>query len=408
MSKSLAQPSSLPSSSETTFFIIGALSFSHLLNDMMQSLLAAIYPVLKTSFALDFGQIGLITLAYQVTASLLQPAIGLATDKRPLPYALAVGMGFTLAGLLMLSMAHGFPALLAAAALVGVGSAVFHPDASRVARLASGGRHGLAQSLFQVGGNIGQASGPLLAAFVVVSGGQGRVAWFAIAALVGMVVLGIVGRWYSDHLKDLRARPRPVAAEPDLPRGRVLLTLGVLCGLVFSKFVYMASFNSYYTFYLIETFGLSIRDAQLHLFLFLGAVAAGTVAGGTLGDRFGRKIVIWVSILGVLPFTLMLPYADLFWTSTLTVVIGLVLASAFPAIVVYAQELMPGRVGMVAGLFFGLGFGIAGISAALLGELADWYGIAFVYRVCAFLPAIGLIAVLLPDLEGSRRPKTAA
>ncbi|WP_425432951.1 MFS transporter [Hartmannibacter diazotrophicus] len=398
----------MPSSSETTFFIIGALSFSHLLNDMMQSLLAAIYPVLKTSFALDFGQIGLITLAYQVTASLLQPAIGLATDKRPLPYALAVGMGFTLAGLLMLSMAHGFPALLAAAALVGVGSAVFHPDASRVARLASGGRHGLAQSLFQVGGNIGQASGPLLAAFVVVSGGQGRVAWFAIAALVGMVVLGIVGRWYSDHLKDLRARPRPVAAEPDLPRGRVLLTLGVLCGLVFSKFVYMASFNSYYTFYLIETFGLSIRDAQLHLFLFLGAVAAGTVAGGTLGDRFGRKIVIWVSILGVLPFTLMLPYADLFWTSTLTVVIGLVLASAFPAIVVYAQELMPGRVGMVAGLFFGLGFGIAGISAALLGELADWYGIAFVYRVCAFLPAIGLIAVLLPDLEGSRRPKTAA
>ncbi len=381
----------------TVFPIIAAVSFCHLLNDMMQSMLAAIYPMLKSNFSLSFGQIGLLTFTFQITASFLQPLVGIFTDKRPQPYSLAFGMAFTFVGLIGLALAPSYWLLLLSAGLVGVGSSVFHPESSRVARMASGGRLGLAQSLFQVGGNFGSAIGPLLAAFIVVPRGQSSVAMFSGAALVAMLVLWRVGKWYASHRKD-GARKTMIYVPVDLPRRKVLLTLGVLVTLMFSKFVYMVSLSSYYTFYLIHKFGLQIPQAQILLFVFLGSVAAGTVLGGPIGDRIGRKYVIWCSILGVLPFTLSLPYVDLTWTVVLSVVIGFVLASAFPAIVVFGQELVPGRVGLIAGMFFGFSFGISGSAAALLGMVADAKGIEFVYRLCSFLPLLGLLTVFLPNL----------
>jgi FSR family fosmidomycin resistance protein-like MFS transporter len=390
------------SAQRTAFTVLAAISFCHLLNDMMQSLLPALYPMLKDSLRLDFGQIGLITLAFQLTASLLQPLVGSVTDRRPLPYSLAVGMGFTLVGLVLLSVAPSFPILLLAAALIGMGSSVFHPESSRVARLASGGRHGLAQSLFQVGGNVGSAIGPLLAAFIVLPLGQSSVAWFSLTALLAIVLLSNVGSWYRRN-RVVRHPRGHAGAGHGLTGRQVGIALAVLLVLMFSKFFYLASLTSYFTFYLIERFGVSVQNAQLHLFLFLGAAAAGTFLGGPLGDRFGRKWVIWISILGVLPFTLVLPYADLFWTSVLTVPIGLILASAFSAIVVYAQELMPGRVGMIAGLFFGFAFGLGGVGAAVLGEVADLTSIGLVYKLCSVLPALGILTILLPDLESRRR-----
>jgi MFS transporter, FSR family, fosmidomycin resistance protein len=383
----------------TVYSVLGAISFAHLLNDMIQSLILAIYPMLKAEFSLSFGQIGLITLTYQITASLLQPLVGYYTDKRPKPYSLPVGMGFTLSGLVLMSVAPNFGVLLVAAALVGCGSSVFHPESSRVARMASGGQHGLAQSLFQVGGNAGSSLGPLLAALIVIPHGQRSIAWFSVAALVAIVVLTQIGRWYKQHPATKKAK-KAQEAHHALPRNRVMLAMSVLVLLVFSKYFYLASINSYFTFYLIDKFHLPVQAAQIHLFVFLAAVAAGTIIGGPVGDRIGRKYVIWVSILGVAPFTLLLPYANLFWTSVLTVVIGIVLASAFSAILVYAQELIPGKVGMVAGLFFGFAFGLGGVGAAVLGQLADATSIAFVYKVCSFLPLIGILTVFLPDIEG--------
>jgi FSR family fosmidomycin resistance protein-like MFS transporter len=370
---------------------------------MMQSLLPAIYPMLKTSYKLDFGQIGLITLAYQMTASLLQPLVGLYTDHRPQPYSLVAGMSFTLLGLILLSRAASFPALLVAAALVGVGSSVFHPESSRVARMASGGRHGFAQSLFQVGGNIGSAIGPLLAAFIVLPFGQSSIAWFSLAALVAIVFLWNVGSWYrTRRLVVAAAHSKAEVSHVDLSPGKIRFSLAILMALLFSKYFYLASLTSYYAFYLINKFHLSVQSSQVHLFVFLGAVAAGTIIGGPVGDRFGRKLVIWWSILGVLPFTLILPYANLFWTEILSVVIGVVIASAFAAILVFAQELVPGKVGMISGMFFGLAFGIGGIGAALLGQLADHTSINFVYHVCSFLPAVGLLTGLLPNMKGEQ------
>ena len=383
-----------------TLAILLAISFCHLLNDMSQSLIPSIYPILKTSFHLDFGQVGLITFTYQLVASLLQPFVGLYTDRRPQPYSLPVGMSFTLIGLLLLSIAPSFAILLAGSALVGLGSSVFHPESSRVARMASGGQHGLAQSIFQVGGNAGTAIGPLLAAFIVLPRGQHSIAWFSLAALLGIAVLSNVGNWYrKNHIAERRPRPGEHSRAAQLTRRKIAFAIAILIALIFSKYFYLASLSSYYTFFLIGRFHVAVRTAQLMLFLFLGAVAGGTVIGGPVGDRFGRKYVIWVSILGVLPFTLLLPYANLFWTGVLSVVIGLVLASAFSAILVYAQDLLPGKVGTVAGVFFGFAFGMGGIGAALLGELADVTSIAFVYHVCAYLPVIGLLTAFLPDLE---------
>lgn len=386
-------------SESTVVAVLFALSLSHLLNDVMQSLIPAVYPLLKSKYDLTFAQIGLITFTFQLTASLLQPVVGMSTDRRPRPNSLAAGMVFTLAGLVILGFAATFPLILLGAALVGVGSSVFHPEASRVARLASGGKHGLAQSLFQVGGNAGSALGPILAACVVAPCGQASIALFSIMALVAMTVLHFVGRWYANHLSMLRKMPRAFAAgRKSLPRNRVAFAIGILLLLIFSKYFYMVSITSYYTFYLIDNFAVSVEAAQYLLFVFLGAVAVGTVAGGPIGDRIGFKAVIWGSILGVLPFTLVLPYANLVWTGILTVPIGLISASAFSAMMVYAQDLVPNRVGLIAGLFFGLAFGMAGIGAAVLGLLADRTSIGFVYRVCAFLPAIGLLAGLLPNL----------
>jgi len=377
--------------------VLFAISLSHMLNDLMQSVIPAIYPVLRQEFALTFAQVGLIQLTFQLTASVLQPVVGSYTDKRQRPFSLASGMAFTLIGLLMLSFASSYPALLVSVALIGMGSAIFHPEASRVARMASGGRHGFAQSLFQVGGNFGSAMGPLLAAFIVASRGQANVAWFALVALVGMMVLTRVGFWYREQQR----RPKAKLAIPhvELPKSVVTRSLIVLGLLMFSKFFYMAGLTSYYTFYLIETFHVSVQQAQIYLFVFLASVAAGTIIGGPVGDRLGRKLVLWVSILGVLPFTLALPYLNLFWTCAFSVVIGLVLSSAFPAIVVYGQELVPGKVGTISGLFFGLSFGMGGIGAAVLGYLADLTSIGFVYRVCAFLPLLGLFIFLLPDIR---------
>jgi len=392
------------SANSTAFKVLGAISVAHMMNDMIQSILLAIYPMLKDSFHLSFAEIGLITLTYQIAASLLQPCIGLYTDKRPTTYSLPVGMGFTLVGLLMLAYAPSLPYLLVAAALVGTGSSVFHPESSRVARMASGGRHGLAQSLFQVGGNVGSALGPLLAALFIIPHGQTSVAWFSLAALFGMIVLVGIGRWYGANRALLKPKARTAGDAAELGRGKVLWALAILGVLIFSKYFYLASLNSYFTFYLMDKFDLPVRTAQLYLFLFLAAVAFGTVAGGPVGDRIGRKIVIWVSILGVAPFTLLLPHANLFWTGVLVVVIGVVLASAFSAIVVYAQELVPGKVGMIAGLFFGFAFGMGGLGAAALGKLADITSIAYVYEVCAYLPLLGIVAFLLPDTDRKKKP----
>ncbi len=386
----------------TRFEILGAISLAHFLNDMMQALIVAIYPLLKGEFGLSFVQIGVITLTYQICASVLQPLIGVYTDKHPKPYSLSLGMGFTLVGLVLLALAPNYPSVLAAAALVGTGSAVFHPESSRIARLASGGRHGLAQSIFQVGGNAGSATGPLLAAWIIIPHGQRSVSWFAIAALLGMGVLGSVGLWYKrQHLSHAAARV-PAPARSPVSARRVVWSVGILLTLIFSKYFYLASITSYYTFYLIDKFHLSVQAATMRLFLFLLAVALGTLLGGPIGDRIGRKRVIWFSILGVAPFTLALPYADLLWTEVLSFAIGLILASAFSAILVFAQELMPGKVGAVSGLFFGFAFGMGGIGAALLGGLADREGIEFVYRLCAFLPLLGIIAAFLPNLEHKR------
>jgi FSR family fosmidomycin resistance protein-like MFS transporter len=383
----------------TQFAVLGGISVAHMLNDMIQSLLVAIYPLLKSDFHLSFVQVGLITLTFQLTASLLQPLVGMVTDRKPMPYSLPIGMGFTLCGLLLLSVASTFPILLLAAALVGAGSSVFHPESSRVARMASGGRHGLAQSLFQVGGNTGSSLGPLLAAWIIVPHGRGSVAWFSLAALLAIVVLLQVGRWYGrHHLTRGKSRSRHLAVVA-LPRNKIIAALGVLGLLIFSKFFYLASLSSYYTFYLMHKFGVSVQSAQVHLFVFLFAVAVGTLVGGPVGDRIGRKWVIWVSILGVAPFTLALPHVGLMGTGVLTVIIGLILSSAFSAILVYAQELVPGRVGMISGLFFGFAFGMGGIGAAVLGALADVHGIEYVYGLCAFLPLMGLITVFLPDIE---------
>ena len=393
----------------TVLPVLLAISFSHLLNDMMQALLPAMYPMLKSSFALDFTQIGLITLTFQLTASLLQPLIGLYTDHHPKPYSLMIGMGFTLVGLLCLSATRTYPGLLVSAGLVGLGSAVFHPESSRVARMASGGRHGMAQSLFQVGGNTGSAIGPLVAAFIVLPRGQRSVAWFSVAALLAILVLWHVGRWYARHRATAAAlRAGAGAGHPTLSPAQVRMALAVLIVLIFSKYIYLTSITSYYTFYLIHHFGVGVQSAQLHLFAFLGAVAAGTIIGGPVGDRFGRKLVIWCSILGVLPFTLALPHVNLFWTGVLSAVIGLILASAFSAILVYAQELVPGKVGMISGLFFGFAFGVAGIGAAVLGQLADHTSIEFVYHLCAYLPALGLLTAWLPDVESGHPARARA
>jgi len=387
----------------TVFAVILAISFCHLLNDMMQALLPAIYPNLKADFGLSFGQVGIVSLVYQVTASILQPLVGLYADRRPTPLALPAGSLFSLAGLLVLSIAHDYSMLLVGASLLGVGSSVFHPESSRVARMAAGSRHGLAQSLFQVGGNVGQALGPLAAALVVVRWGQSSLAFFALLALVSGAILWNVGVWYKHHgLARLEAGASHKAALAALPPGSVRRGISVLLVLVFSKYVYLASLSSYFTFYLIHRFGLSVRNAQLELFAFTAAAAVGTILGGPFGDRIGRKRVIWFSILGTLPFTLMLPYASLFWTGPLAVMIGLILASAFPAIIVFAQELVPGKVGMVSGLFFGLAFGVGGLGAAVLGALADDVGIERVFDLCSILPVFGLFAGLLPDIEQRR------
>ena len=389
---------------KTIFSVLAAISFCHLLNDMIQSLIPAIYPILKSSFHLDFSQIGLITLTYQLTASLLQPFVGLYTDRRPHPYSLPVGMTFTLIGLLVLSVAPSFGMLLLAGSLVGMGSSVFHPESSRVARLASGGQHGLAQSLFQVGGNAGTALGPLLAAFIVLPRGQSSISLFSIAALCGILILTGVGSWYKRHPSRTGARSgRTAEFGAALPGKKVAIAISILIMLVFSKYFYLASISSYYTFYLISRFHVPVQSSQLYLAVFLGSAALGTFAGGPIGDRVGRKRVIWWSILGVLPFTLLLPYVNLFWTVALTVVIGLILASAFTAILVYAQELVPGNVGMISGLFFGFAFGMGGIGAAVLGKIADATSIDFVYRACSFLPAIGVLTAFLPELKVVKR-----
>lgn len=382
--------------------VLIALSFCHLLNDLMQSLIPALYPMMKTQFHLDFTQVGLITLAFQLTASLLQPTIGFYTDKRPQPYSLAFGMGATLIGLVLLSLAHNYATVLLAAALVGIGSAVFHPEASRVARLASGGRYGFAQSLFQVGGNVGGAIGPLLAALIVLPRGQGAIAWFSLSALLAMIVLTRVGMWYAARPRVSRTAARAASGATGMSRARVVFCITVLMLLIFSKNVYTASLTSFFTFYLIERFHLSVFDAQVQLFVFMTAVAVGTLIGGPLTDRIGRRPMIWISIVGALPFTLALPYASLFWTGVLSVVIGLLMASAFPAILVYAQELVPGRVGLIAGLFFGFAFGLAGIGAAAMGRIADATSVEFVFQLCSYLPAIGLVTWLLPNFERKR------
>jgi FSR family fosmidomycin resistance protein-like MFS transporter len=393
--------------STTTFSVILSLSFCHLLNDLMQSLVPALYPILKSSYGLSFSQVGLITLAFQCTASMLQPVVGLYTDRRPQPYSLTAGISLTLIGLLLMSRASTYPVILVAAMLIGMGSSIFHPEASRVARMAAGGRYGLAQSLFQVGGNIGSASGPLLAAFVVVPHGQSSIAWFSGAALIAIVVLLKVGAWYARNRAPARPAPRAAVADATapsqsaLPRGKVILAVAILVALLFSKNVYSASLGSYYTFYLIDKFHLPVQTAQLYLFTFLGGIVLGTLAGGAVGDRVGRIPVMWFSILGALPFALLLPHVNLFWTGILAVLIAMIMASAFSAILVYAQELLPGRVGLAAGMFYGFSFGLGGLGAAALGKLADLTSIATVYRLCPFLLLLGLLVAFLPRRPGA-------
>ncbi|HEX9513834.1 MAG TPA: MFS transporter [Puia sp.] len=383
---------------KTVFPILLAISFSHLLNDTMQSLIPSTYPLLKTSLHLNFGQLGMVTFCFQLTASLLQPFVGLYTDRKPQPYSLAAGMCFTLVGLVFLSRAASFPMVLLSVALVGVGSSIFHPEASRLAYMASGGRRGMAQSLFQLGGNAGSSLGPLLAAQIIAPYGQSRIIWFSLAALLAIGVLINTGGWYSRNLHRTRKKAGPVSdIHPSLTRKKVIFALAILLVLIFSKYFYLACISSYYTFYLMDKFHVSVQSAQMHLFIFLFSVAAGTLIGGPIGDRIGRKYVIWFSILGVAPFTLLLPHANLFWTSVLTVFIGVILASAFSAILVYAQDLVPGKVGMIAGLFFGLAFGMGGIGAAVLGKLADHTSIQYVFRLCAYLPLLGLLTGFLPD-----------
>ena len=408
MNKSVAASTQAPlkassavSPQAATMPILLSLSFCHLLNDLIQSLIPALYPLLKAEFNLDFTQIGLITLAFQLTASLLQPTVGLYTDKRPQPYSLALGMGSTLIGLLLLSVANSYTVVLIAAALIGTGSAIFHPEASRVARMASGGRYGTAQALFQVGGNVGQAIGPLLAAFIVLPHGQGAIAWVSMAALIAMAFLTRVGMWYGANLRPtLKTVSATIESKVSgLPRGRVLFLITILMVLLFSKNVYTSSLTSFFTFYLIERFDLPVQAAQVRLFIFMAAIAVGTLLGGALTDRIGRRPMIWISILGVLPFTMALPYADLFWTGVLIIIIGLITASAFPAVLVYAHEIMPGRVGLVSGMFFGFAFGLGGLGAAIMGGLADVYGIAVVYKICSFLPILGVVAWFLPDMS---------
>jgi len=397
------KPASALAQHGTTFSVLFAISFCHMLNDMMQSLIPSIYPSIKTMFHLSFAQIGLITLVFQCTASLLQPVVGFVADRRPMPFSLPTGAAFTLIGIAGLGLAQNYTMVLLSAAIVGIGSSVFHPESARVARMASGGRHGLAQSLFQVGGNTGSALGPVLAATVVGIYGHSAITWSASVVLISIVVLWNVGRWYKDHGLARMNAAKKALIETGLSNRRVVFSVFILLMLIFSKYFYLASITSYYTFYLIHHFHISVQSAQLYLFLFLGAVAVGTFAGGPIGDRIGRKPVIWVSILGILPFTLLLPFANLFWTAALSVVIGLLLASAFPAIVVFAQELMPGRIGMVSGMFYGFSFGMGGIGAAVIGLFADRWGIEYTYSVCSFLPAIGLLTALLPNVEEGGR-----
>lgn len=400
--KAAHPPKATPSggTQKSTLGILFALSFSHLLNDTIQALIPAIYPILKETFALNFTQIGLITFTFQLVGSVFQPVVGYYTDRHPKPYSLAFGMGISLCGLVLLALAPSYPVVVLAAGMVGMGSAIFHPESSRMARLASGGRHGFAQSLFQVGGNVGTSLGPLLAAWIIVPRGQRHILWFTIFAFVGIVVLSKVGTWYRKMLAENRTKKSHATQRPPgITQGKVILTLSVLLILMFSKFIYLASMTNYYTFYLMQKFGVSIQGSQLYLFLFLFAVAVGTLAGGPIGDRIGRKLVIWISILGMAPFSLLLPHVNLFWTAFLSVFIGMIMASAFPAILVFATELLPGKVGLIAGLFFGFAFGIAGIGAAALGKLADATSILFVIQVCAFMPLLGLLTGLLPNLK---------
>lgn len=386
---------------KTVFPILFTISFAHLLNDMMQSVIPAVYPLIKDNYQLTFTQIGLITLTFQLTASLLQPFVGFYTDKTPRPYSLAIGMGFTLAGLVLLSQASAYMFILIAVGLVGMGSSVFHPESSRVAYLASGGKRGLAQSIFQIGGNAGSAIGPLLAALIVVPYGQYNIIWFGLAAVLAMLALVRVAVWYKNHLhhKVSKTSKKGDDIHPVLYGTKVNVSITILLILIFSKYFYMASMTSYLTFFLIDKFQVSVQQSQVYLFIFLASVAAGTLIGGPLGDRFGRKYIIWISILGVAPFTLLLPYVDLFWTGALSVMIGAIISSAFPAILVYAQELVPGKVGMISGLFFGFAFGMGGLGSAILGKLADYTSIAYVFQLCAFLPLLGIIAGLLPNIE---------
>ncbi len=383
---------------KTVYPILFSIAFAHMLNDLLQAVIPASYPILKDNYNLSFTQIGLITLAYQMAASILQPIVGLYTDKKPQPFSQIFGMLFTLSGIILLSFASSFHVIIVSVILVGIGSSIFHPEASRISFLASGGKRGLAQSIFQLGGNAGTAIGPLLVALIVVPNSQHYIIWFAIVAILALIVLSRIAFWYQSHLS-LRANKRPVIDLPNLSQTKIVISVVILLILIFSKFFYMAGMSSYFTFYLMEKFNLSVQDAQFHLVLFLASCAIGTLIGGPLGDKFGRKYVIWFSVLGVAPFTLILPYADLFWTGILSVVIGIIISSAFPAILVYAQELLPKKLGMVSGLFYGFAFGMGGLGSALLGNLADHTGIVYVYHLCSFLPLIGIIAFFLPNLK---------
>ncbi|GAB3994972.1 MFS transporter [Spirosoma daeguense] len=402
MNKVIMQPEqSQKTVQQTAYSVLYAISFAHLLNDMLQAVIPAIYPIIKEDFHLDFSDIGLVTLAYQLTASILQPFVGLYTDRHPKPFSLAVGMGISLLGLICLSLSPSFFWILASVSLIGIGSSIFHPDSSRVAYLASGGKRGLAQSIFQLGGNAGSALGPLLAALLVVPYGQRSVMWFGVAAIIGIILLTRIGHWYK-----LVALPKVnkvvESASSGLSQRRILLSLFILLVLIFSKYFYLAGMTSYFTFYLMDKFQLGVKSAQIHLFIFLAAIAVGTLAGGPLGDRFGRKYIIWISILGAAPFTLLMPHANLFWTTILSICTGLLISSAFSAIIVYAQELVPGKVGMIAGLFFGFAFGMGGLGSALLGKLADYTSITYVFEVCAFLPLLGILTAFLPNLDAKK------